>query len=615
LERKAASKITLTLMLLGILTLAINIQPAFSESLKVSEAASWTEELTRLVLETDKQVYVLGENVTLILKNIGADTVQIGGYPAWQIFTYPGGEMVYPAVFAFLAWSLDPEESDIFTWNQYNQFNGSFCEPGTYVVRDTQGLGLSAYFKIISAQIVVPDDYSTIQEAVNAANPEDTIYVRNGTYFESVVINKRVWLIGESKTNTTIINGAAFYDFEKVVSVTADNVKICGFKVCGADTGIFVSSANNITISDCIITGNWVGLALADSRGNLIVRNWIDKNLGAGISLWSSRSNTIIENTISNTTERRSSIGIAAFQSNNSVIYHNNFINNIWDLGRYQASFNDWDDGYPSGGNYWSNYAGVDFYGGLYQNETGSDGIGDTPYVVPSIDTSNRDRYPLMNPWTPDTTPPVTTITLSGVLGDNDWFTSDVTVTLSATDNTEVDKTEYSFDKATWTTYTAPFKISIEGKTMVSYKSTDKAYNTETAQTKTIRIDKTPPSGSIKINDDIAYINLTSVTLTLSANDATSGVAKMRFSNDNITWSNWEAYSTSKAWALTAEDGAKTIYVQYKDNAGLTSPAMQDTITSDATRPSASAGQNQTVIVGETMTFNAEGFDNLGIVN
>jgi len=57
-----------------------------------------------------------------------------------------------------------------------------------------------------------------------------------------------------------------------------------------------------------------------------------------------------------------------------------------------------WDNGYPSGGNYWSDYKDADLYSGPYQNETGSDGIGDTPYT---IDANNVDRYPLMSPWSP----------------------------------------------------------------------------------------------------------------------------------------------------------------------------------------------------------------------
>ena len=63
------------------------------------------------------------------------------------------------------------------------------------------------------------------------------------------------------------------------------------------------------------------------------------------------------------------------------------------------------DDGHPSGCNYWKDYTGTDFYSGPYQNETGSDGIGDTPYV---IDENNTDHYPLMSPQVPwDITGPV----------------------------------------------------------------------------------------------------------------------------------------------------------------------------------------------------------------
>lgn len=103
----------------------------------------------KLLLETDKDTYFLGENVTILLANIGTETVQIGGYPAWQIYTYPEEKPVYPAIYAFLAWSLDPGKSDTFTWNQYNEFIHTPVEAGMYVVRDTQGWGLSTYLEIV----------------------------------------------------------------------------------------------------------------------------------------------------------------------------------------------------------------------------------------------------------------------------------------------------------------------------------------------------------------------------------------------------------------------------------------------------------------------------------
>jgi hypothetical protein len=59
---------------------------------------------------------------------------------------------------------------------------------------------------------------------------------------------------------------------------------------------------------------------------------------------------------------------------------------------------NFWDDGYPSGGNYWSDYNGTDLFSEPLQIIPGSDGIGDTPYT--NIGGSGTlDNYPLMAPY------------------------------------------------------------------------------------------------------------------------------------------------------------------------------------------------------------------------
>jgi hypothetical protein len=215
-----------------------------------------------------------------------------------------------------------------------------------------------------------------------------------------------------------------------------------------------------------------------------------------------------------------------------------------------------------------------------------------------------------------DITPPTSSINLSGALGNNDWFVSNVTVTLVATDNISgVDNIEYSFDNTTWTTYITPLAIADEGYISIYYKSTDKAGNGETPKTETTKIDKTNPYGSVLINNGDIYVTSASVTLTLTATDATSGIAETRFSHDNITWTPWEAYSTSKAWALTIGDGTKTVYVQYMDNAGLISPSYQDTIILDTPNPTANAGQNQTVAQDTLVSFDGSAStDENGIV-
>lgn len=94
--------------------------------------------------------------------------------------------------------------------------------------------------------------------------------------------------------------------------------------------------------------------------------------------------------------------------------------------------------------------------------------------------------------------------------------------------------------------------------------------------------DSTPPVGTIKINNDAAYINSPAVTLNLSATDSGSGMgagAQMQFSNDNIAWSSPEAYSAIKVWNTTEGDGKKTVYVKFKDAAGNWSTVYSDLIT------------------------------------
>jgi uncharacterized repeat protein (TIGR01451 family) len=96
-----------------------------------------------------------------------------------------------------------------------------------------------------------------------------------------------------------------------------------------------------------------------------------------------------------------------------------------------------------------------------------------------------------------DNIPPITSITMDGTLGSNNWFISDVTFTFTSSDNPSgsgVASTEYSLDGTTWTTYTAPFTITAEGTTTVFYHSTDNAGNVEEIKQQAINIQKTPPT-------------------------------------------------------------------------------------------------------------------------
>jgi nitrous oxidase accessory protein NosD len=75
-------------------------------------------------------------------------------------------------------------------------------------------------------------------------------------------------------------------------------------------------------------------------------------------------------------------------------IYHNDFLyNSVQAIEDPYCVGIEWDDGYPSGGNFWSDYTGVDLYSGVNQDGSGSDGIGDSPYTMGVVD-----RYPYMEP-------------------------------------------------------------------------------------------------------------------------------------------------------------------------------------------------------------------------
>jgi len=180
------------------------------------------------------------------------------------------------------------------------------------------------------------------------------------------------------------------------IVVERDNIVVDGAgytvqgTVTGWSTGIDLSGRKNVTAKNTQIENFDYGIHLDSSFSNRISGNNITANSHDGIDLIRSSNNSISGNNIT----ANGFYGILLYDSSNNKIFHNSFVNN--NIQVYSSgSANIWDDGYPSGGNYWSDCISVDVYSGPYQNETGSDGIGDTRYI---IDENNTDSYPLMNP-------------------------------------------------------------------------------------------------------------------------------------------------------------------------------------------------------------------------
>ena len=156
--------------------------------------------------------------------------------------------------------------------------------------------------------------------------------------------------------------------------------------------GIHLGMVEYNTIKGNVLVDNMYGIAVKGSSHNVIKGNTAS---GSWWGIWVqpySNSNEIYENTV-----QENGIGVYLYHSSNdNRIYHNNLIDNNKQAEDYCNNM--WDDGYPSGGNHWSDYAGDDLYSGPNQDEPGSDGIGDTPRGTGTV-FGNDDRYPLMEPY------------------------------------------------------------------------------------------------------------------------------------------------------------------------------------------------------------------------
>jgi len=269
-----------------------------------------------------------------------------------------------------------------------------------------------------------PADFPTIQGAINAASSGDTIFVKAGTYFEHLTVDKKVSIIGENRTSTIVDGIVGGNKSGRVFYVSANSVVIKEFTIKNGDKGVYFYRSNssavmqsnvienveavlirysrNSTVYGNIIANNiqrgilvtnsrdfsvnnnsvygngWYGIHANDSINGLIVQNNAYENGFDGIGIHDGCRNVTI---VGNYVKDNSPLGIWVEAAYDNFIYHNNFIDNNKQVGLANSA-NHWDNGVE--GNYWSNYTGFD---------NNHDGVGDTPHV---LDGSNQDNCPLM---------------------------------------------------------------------------------------------------------------------------------------------------------------------------------------------------------------------------
>jgi len=317
-------------------------------------------------------------------------------------------------------------------------YSGTYVE-GLWIDKPLTLVGESKNTTIIDGNAWVETSWVNITGfTISSAGSYEAIVVfavDNVSIVDNIVSSAGISIHLESSNNNTIVNNtisSTNYSAGVYLSSSSGNI-VSGNTVTGAWGAIELWQLSNFNFiannsakggidlhytKNNTITGNVAsngGIEAVSSVNTTVIRNEVSN--GRGIWLWCSSYNDWCAsgNVIADNSVSTSQYGIRLNASNNIVvgntvsnndfygiivhwpdqggnsIFHNNIVNNTVQAAYYNYTTS-WDDGYPSGGNYWSDYPGVDLYSGPDQDQPSSDGIGDTGFF--------KDRYPLMQPTT-----------------------------------------------------------------------------------------------------------------------------------------------------------------------------------------------------------------------
>lgn len=250
-----------------------------------------------------------------------------------------------------------------------------------------------------------------------------------------------------SSSSNTLSSNTVTARYEDIFLWPAsDNNALSGNTLTNSGSGIFLIGSSNNALSGNTVTNDHDGLVLNSSSGNTLSGNNIANNAGSGIFLENS--------------------------SSNNFIFHNSFVSNPTQAAM-DGLANIWDNGYPSGGNYWSDYVAK------YPNaaEIDNSGLWNTPYVIQQ-QANNKDNYPLMRPWG---SPPLTSSSTFVSCSPNPASVgSSVTCTATVSGSNPI-------GKVTWSTNSSTGSFSSPNPSSLSSGSCSTTYTDTNAGSVTIK--------------------------------------------------------------------------------------------------------------------------------
>lgn len=320
-------------------------------------------------------------------------------------------------------WCVESYECDIAENNVSSNFYGVELTASSYIS--------------LTGNVVANNSHGVVLENSCHNTLRNNVMLDNAYNFR-VESSELLWFINDVDTSNTVEDKPIFYLMNQrnitidaythpntgyLAVINSTKITIQNLTIEKSGQGILLGYTTDSIVQNCTVTGSYYGIMLAFSSNNRIRENKLSSNL-CGIMLnWISNNNNVAKNSIENNTDgiqvvsynntliennvinnhrgfrlhltsntvvgnniAYNYIGACFVASSDNKLFHNNFVENqrqvyIWTESGY--CFNIWDDGYPSGGNFWSNYDGED---------ADFDGIGDVAYV---IDPLNKDEFPL----------------------------------------------------------------------------------------------------------------------------------------------------------------------------------------------------------------------------
>ena len=369
------------------------------------------------------------------------------------------------------------------------------------IVHDT-GRGISLYYDSNNNIIENCTSYNN-GFGIYFYSTSDSNIVRNCNIYNNS-IGLYVYRYG---TNHHIEN-CIFHDNEEGILLyyrSNDNIiSDCDFYNNGYGIDFYYKCSDNTVVNSTIID-NEIGIDIYYLDKNMNIQECnISHNSMVGIRFYKSTDSTITDNYFI-----RNYYAIYLYTaSTDNKIYHNYFIDTATCKHVRDECGNEWDNGYPSGGNFWSDYEGKDEYKGAAQDQPGSDGIGDQPYIIlsgcPTIYA--QDNYPLLN------RPPISYLSISATYGG--YISPSTTIVIKGMDD-DTSGNEYYIhyiidggaEKVGGLNEDITLKFN-HGDHVIEYWAVDGLGFEETPHHKwAFKVDSTPPLTQIVFSPSADYID------------------------------------------------------------------------------------------------------------